>query len=260
MKSADLHTMARRYLTDRNQELHGQYAALPDEGRKRWGYTVEAKRIFPRYNLVAAMLVEVERLDPDDLPEPLATALVAAAETAHVATFGRTEAKAAGEERELFLSAVRLWENQELAVEPLGYRRVLTAEESAAWRVRVEDRWGLGETYWHPLLDEDVPDDVLVLRAESMWDGPGVRLVREALAGLGRRRVIELREPGDPDVEVDVELFEPTYTFAEGVWVDETLDWIAYASHESTVAFGGVLADLLRAGLAEYADWQRDRL
>jgi hypothetical protein len=40
-------------------------------------------------------------------------------------------------------------------------------------------------------------------------------------------------------------LFSPQYTGAEGLWADARHDWVAYASHESTVAFGGALADAL---------------
>jgi hypothetical protein len=53
--------------------------------------------------------------------------------------------------------------------------------------------------------------------------------------------VVELREYGAHYL-LDVDLFAPRYTGAEGVWTDETLDWLAYASHEGTVAFGGTLA------------------
>ncbi|PWK84672.1 hypothetical protein C8D88_108288 [Lentzea atacamensis] len=54
---------------------------------------------------------------------------------------------------------------------------------------------------------------------------------------------------------LDLDLFEPVYTGAEGVWTDDTLDWIAYASHESSVAFAGTLADRLRATWTDPDDW-----
>jgi len=66
-------------------------------------------------------------------------------------------------------------------VEPLGYRRVLSDEESAGWRCALEQPGA-----HHPLLTDDVPENVLVVHASAMWDGPGIRLVREALASRDR--------------------------------------------------------------------------
>ncbi|WP_330277891.1 hypothetical protein OG205_20795 [Lentzea sp. NBC_00516] len=34
------------------------------------------------------------------------------------------------------------------------------------------------------------------------------------------------------------------------------LDWIAYASHESSVAFGGTLAERLRTSWPSWAPWR----
>jgi hypothetical protein len=79
-----------------------------------------------------------------------------------------------------------------------------------------------------------------------MWDGPGAGLVRQALINRGGHRVTELREYG-VDYLLDIELFAPRYTGAEGVWSDHTLHWIAFASHHGTVAFGGTLMGGLRA-------------
>lgn len=83
-----------------------------------------------------------------------------------------------------------------------------------------------------------------MLREEAMWDGPGVDAVRAALRELGRHRVVELREDGSGYL-LDAHAVAPRYTLDEGIWTDEHLDWLAYASHEGTIAFGGVLAEAL---------------
>jgi hypothetical protein len=84
--SLTLHRAARRYLIERYDQLAREYAVLPDGGRAEDGfhYRPDAWRIFPRYHVVAAILVEVERLDPDRLPalNGLIDALVEAAEAA----------------------------------------------------------------------------------------------------------------------------------------------------------------------------------
>jgi hypothetical protein len=117
---------------------------------------------------------------------------------------------------------------------------VLTPEESSDWRARLAQRWGVQADSWHPMLAAPVPEDVLVLTEDSMWDGPGIDLVRQALTAKGGRRVAQLREYG-VDHLLDVQLVAPRYTGAEGVWSEHTLDWIAFASHEGPVAFGGTL-------------------
>jgi hypothetical protein len=193
-----LHDTARRYLAERYTEPAARYSRLPNHGRAADGYhyTDEAKAIFPRYGVVDAVLVEVERLDGDRLPgsSRLADLLVRAAGTAgpvFTDPAREIEAQAASEERDRFTRQVRVW--------------AATAH----------------------------------LRAEPVVDA-----FRHALDRLGVRRVIELREYG-PEYAVEVNLTAPRYTGAEGVWSDESSSWIAYASHEGTVAFGGTLVPVL---------------
>ena len=66
-----LHTAARRYLLDRFQELVDAYSQVPNSGRAADGfhYRDDAKDIYPRYNVLDAIRVEVECLDPDALPD-----------------------------------------------------------------------------------------------------------------------------------------------------------------------------------------------
>ncbi|GAB2663567.1 hypothetical protein GCM10009743_44980 [Kribbella swartbergensis] len=80
---------------DRYDKLSEMYAQLPNQGRGAGGllYSPGARRIFPRYNAVEAMLLEVERLDPDRLPDPHALAhahlrVADDAVTVHPATAG----------------------------------------------------------------------------------------------------------------------------------------------------------------------------
>jgi hypothetical protein len=262
--SVTLHVAARRYLMERYDELVDRYSALPDQGRAEngFGHHPEAWRIFPRYNVVAAILAEIERLDPDRLPEPagLLDRLVEAAATAR-SSFTEPEPNQVAvavmaEERLLFSSAVRGWAaRDDLRVRPLPYRRVLTAAESAARQRQLHRRWGLVERAWHPMIAAPTPPDVLVLTEASMWDEQAVAHVRAALRTAGAGRVTELHEYGE-DYLIDVDLVAPRYTGAEGVWSDDTLTWIAYASHEGTVAFGGHLATTLTTTWPDLDRWR----
>ncbi|PRX05980.1 hypothetical protein [Actinoplanes italicus] len=255
MDATTLHVTARRYLMRRDADLRAEYERLPGGGRQADGYTytTEAKRTFPRYNVVAAILVEVERLDPDRLPgvEDLGRALLTAAQVANSVftepPHGEIQAQAMADERRLFAANVQRWRKQStFRADPLPYRRVLTPQQGSTWRAALQRRWDVQDGLWHPMLGGPIPLDVLVLDEGSMWEDEGVDHVRQVLRGLGRSRVVELREYG-PDYLLDVMTLAPRYTGPEGLWTDEHHDWIAYASHEGTVAFGGVLAaNLLR--------------
>jgi hypothetical protein len=62
----DVHKAARRYLLDRWQELVDAYDRLDSGGRSRigFGYTRKAYKLFPRYNVVDAIRVEVDVSTP----------------------------------------------------------------------------------------------------------------------------------------------------------------------------------------------------
>ncbi len=139
---------------ERYDELVERDVALPNQGRAEggFGYRPEAWRIFPRYNVVAAILARVERLDPDRLPEPpgLLDQLVEAAATAQ-SPFTEPEsnevaAAVMAEERRLFSSTVlQQWAaGNDLPVRPLPYRRVLTSDESVTRQRQLHQRWGAG--------------------------------------------------------------------------------------------------------------------
>jgi len=259
--ASTLHRAARRHLIERYDELCRMYAKLPQR-RGSDGYSLRARRTFPRYKLVQAILVEVERLDPDHLPDlqSLATALDRAADTAQSLSTehsgGAVELEVMANERALFEAAVRTWLSvPDLDVEPLGYRRVLDPAESSTWRTRLAERWGVRATSWHPMLAEPVSPDVLVLTDAAMNSRQGITRVRDALRKLGCGRVVELREHG-ADYLLDLDLFVPTYNSAEGVWTDDSLDWIAFASHEGTLAFGGLMASTLPTVWKNLDDWR----
>lgn len=262
--SVTLHVAARRYLMERYDELADRYGELPNQGRAvdGYNYSPEAWLIFPRYNVVAAILEQVERLDPERLPEfsGLVETLAEAADTAQP-PFTQPEsnevaAKAMAEERRLFQTILQGWVTRaDLPVEPLPYRRVLTPAESAERQEQLQQRWGLEGRSWHPMLAGPIPPDVLVLAEASMWDEQKLAQVRATLLEMNGGRVTELREYG-ADYLIDIEMFEPQYTGAEGVWSDGTLTWIAFASHEGTVAFGGRLAAALEAKWIDLDQWR----
>ncbi|WP_394621534.1 hypothetical protein JNUCC0626_21295 [Lentzea sp. JNUCC 0626] len=260
MESATLHTMARRYLMSRNEKLHAEQSAALRRAAGPGGTLTE--RLDPRCEVVAALLNEVEKLDPEDLPplDQLVSALSTAATTAQsmfTTGLGPADAEASAGERALFRRSVKDWLRQDLVVEPLPYRRALGEDEALEWRRRIEARWGspLDGMEWHPIIGP-VPPDVLALDSDAVWEGPATELAQAALRDMGVRRVVEIREFAVTGYVLDLELFVPTNAGGpEGIWADDTMEWIAYASHEASVAFGGTLAERLRASWPDVADW-----
>jgi hypothetical protein len=71
-----------------------------------------------------------------------------------------------------------------------------------------------------------------------------VEQLREVLAERGADRILEFREFAERlsrDSEIDLSEFEPSYTSeGEGLWTTTpSLEWVTYASHESSLAVGG---------------------
>lgn len=264
-----LHVAARRHLMTRYDELVQAYNCLPNQARAADGYHYlpEAYEIFPRYNVVEAILVEVERMDPDRLPEledvgRLLTRAALTAQSPFTQESGnQVENRAIADERELFHATVLRWLSDGLSdgltstVQPLPYRRVLTDAEATERRAALERIWGLIGKSWHPMITRDIPPGSLIVREEAFWDGPGMEHVHAALREAGTRRVTELREYG-AEYQLDLAWFAPRYNGAEGVWSDDGLTWIVFASHEGTVAFGGDLAQMLTSTWDDLNDWR----
>lgn len=62
--------------------------------------------------------------------------------------------------------------------------------------------------------------------------------MRRILTAHGVTHLYEHREGGE-SYELSVSSFEPHYNGLEGFWSDKNLDWIIYASHESSITVGG---------------------
>src|ERR1044071_6268392 len=66
-----IHTAARRYCMDAHSKWCDEYARLAARGEDRendgYHYTPKARRTFPRYNVLAAILVAVETIEREAL-------------------------------------------------------------------------------------------------------------------------------------------------------------------------------------------------
>jgi hypothetical protein len=258
-----MHTAGRRYCMERRAFWCARYAEMVRAGGDRendgYHYTPEALATFPRYNVLAAIRVELEKLDPIQLPgvEETRELLVLAgriAQSGFTQAMGPIDARAMQEEREAFCRYIEELGLSDLAmVTPLPYRRALSAGESeAVWR-RLEIRWQISrdDHYWYPLSDS-APPEVAAFKADRFAEAATKKELQRILAGHGIERLWEMREDSE-NYELEVALFEPCYNGAEGFWSAGELDWIIYASHENSVTVGGWLLGEVKA---IWPEWQ----
>ena len=271
-----LHTAARRYTAEHAAKWGQRYSdLLADEDRARrrkglpepttYNYSQEALATFPRYQVLDAIHAAVEALTPSDLGSLDEAREVLAATGASAESIftrppnGEAEQRAMNEEREQFAQYIRGLSNEELAeVDALPYRRTLTqAESTRAWK-ELNERWGV-DGYWYPLdrpPDADPPPHTQAFTAEPFFEQDLQEHLRAALADLGVSRAWELRElDTDTNKEIELAVLEPVYTGAEGYWMDVSLAWLVYASHENSVTVAGerLLPELLR----RWPDWRQ---
>ncbi len=247
-------TAARRYCLERYSLWVQRYAAIIRErgDRAGSGYTPEAFNTFPRYNVLNAIRVDLERLNPETMGdfEAARELAVLAGETADDDftrnPSGAVERQAMAAERAALRDYVLGLTRDDLArVEPLPFRRVLGAGEARTFWEQLRARWQIAAGPWYP-LDSTPPPGVAAFDATAFDQALPPDRLQHLLHLRGVTRVYELREYG-PEYELEVALFDPQYNGAEGDWSSGDLDWIVYASHESSVTVGGWLLDEVKA-------------
>ena len=124
-----------------------------------------------------------------------------------------------------------------LSVEPLFYRRVLSEQESADIWKELSSRWRITDGYWYPLSNHK-PDNVEAFQDAYFEKEVGAEKLRAILLNRKIERIWEMRED-NKNYELELLAFDPYYNGAEGYWCDGNFDWIIYASHESSITFGG---------------------
>ncbi len=243
-----LHTFARRYCAERFRRWTEEYSRLAEAGRDHRGtdYTPEACGIFPRYNVLRAILLDVEELDSENLPpvNQLRELLRTAGLNANTPFTGQYQNPVAQQaetnERELFIEALGAANAVQLR-EPLPYRRVLRSSEVGLLRERLETTWGAPNGYWYPLGPKTHAS--LVALEINKIDEPNLQdRIREFLRHTGIRRVYELRESGRENYCLDADAAVFYYNGDEGFWTSDSDDWVVYCSHEQTITLGGTVA------------------
>jgi hypothetical protein len=249
--AAALHNAARRYCLEQITHWQQAYTKLGAAGNDRtskpgggWTYTEKAYGLFPRYNVLQAILSEVERAVPTDFDsiDTARTWLAKAAETAQnpftVSPNHPTEERAMAEERDAFVHFVEHSDDDDWwRSPPLPYRRVLKTDEADALYQGFCKRWG----QWQGGVAADQRREGECLTLHTDWVDAlsgHQQAIRSMLSKRGVTRLFEIREYGD-NYELDLQAACFSYNGAEGYWFVNDLDWMIYASHESSITFGG---------------------
>ncbi|TCJ18742.1 hypothetical protein EPD60_03000 [Flaviaesturariibacter flavus] len=233
-----LHTAARRYLQQQYNYWAGRYA------RERSGHTDTYSdsdyNLYPRYNVLAAILGEVERLTGragGNIETLRAQLRQMGAEAQSLLTGGdhnSIEEEAMREERERFIAWLDSVDDSSLAdVAALPYRRRLSEEEREALRGILYERWGYAGDYWEP-LEGLSPQPVCWVLQQYLSDEDRAQL-EMFIRTLAGARCYELTEDGI-DAEIDNSLVDTRNE--EMFYCDAAAEWIVYVSHEGTLAVG----------------------
>jgi hypothetical protein len=257
-----IHNAARHYCLNGIANWKKRYAELCATGGNQvtksdgsWEYTAEAYAIFPRYEVLEAILAEIETFSPTDFRSiSEASALLAAAADTAETQFTRFDNEialvSANDERRNFrtlVNSIRLDQCVKLPILP--FRRVLTEQQHKQLHYALRSVWG---NWYGGCADSKSPPANTTLHIAAMADPNSYTNLRTALIDHGINRVFELREWGC-GYELAVELGGFTYTGAEGFWTAGDLSWMVYASHESSITFGGSwLIEQMRAALPSF--------
>lgn len=265
-----LHTAARRYCADRFSTWASSYEQLQAKEnfhtekllQPGWTYSDDAYKIFPRYRLDSDIQVEIERLRPElaSTLEDLRGQLLRAADMAQLRLLQEfaegTARNAISAEADDYRAYVRVLVEADLRdVLPLPFRRVLSDDESKEMWAALRLKWNLDEDYWFPLKKGPLPEKIIAFHTDYFIPKNGAELLRSVLASRKVKTVFQLHEFGSPNYEIELESLVPRYANGgEQYCTSESMDWLVYASHESSLTIAGDW--LVEAFKSSWPDWQ----
>ena len=231
-------TLARRYCIENFRFWTNRYS-IENSGNNN-PYSDNDYNIFPRYNVLDAILKGVETLvgqSFESIDQCKCELKIIGQENQTPFTTGKQNAieKAAMlDERQKFITFLNeITSNIIENVEPLPYRRRLLEDEANQIRKELFKAWNFDGTYWEP-LDSRSPHPVVFFNKGNL-DKKDFEKIKQIIVDHNDR-IYEITEERW-DYEIDNSEFDPRCY--ETVYTNKTYDWIYYGSHENTVAFSG---------------------
>lgn len=236
-------TAARRYLKENFDYWTERYLKeRTGEDFPEYTYTDNDYNLFPRYNVLHAILGEVEtlvgqnQLNFEECKQALKGMGTKATSSLMEGAINNIEGTAMQEEREKFIDFIdHITPEQLKLVEPLPHSRRLSEEEKQTVRQALLTHWNFQGNYWEP-LEELSPQPFIFLMNENVTDSDYERII-SAIQKHAADYLFEITEDGS-DTEITPDLFKPDDCY-ETIYCDKSYDWIIYGSHEETIAFGG---------------------
>lgn len=268
-----LHTAARHYCQAQSNYWQQHSTELKQtQPRDPTRYQQMLLESYARANVLTIICTEIKRLDPDKLDDtettrdrilqvgrvaqehPLSPNMgqISTPQVVRL-TFGINVEDAIANEREAFCQYIKeLSDSQLKAIQPLPYERVLSPAESKTVWQQVRSRWHIIGPYWYPLSQCKMLD-IAAFDTEVFEAFCSSFSLIDLLSSHGINRVWELSDYGN-EYELDLSLVDPAFNGNENYWTSESLDWIIYASHESSMTIGGWLLESIKA---QWPDWEK---
>ncbi len=239
--SEALITAARRYLKENHRYWADKYSKERTGDDYPYSYTDNDYNLFPRYNVLSAILGKVETLVGQNHMqfETCKKELRHIGSTANSMFTADEENKISAnamlEERNKFTNFIENSTPRNLkSVEPLAYRRRLKEDESQKVRQILFEQWNFQGDYWEPI--EKLSPKPTIFLMKDIITKKDYSLIMEEIKKQVKGNLLELTEDGS-DSEIEFSLFHPDCY--ETIYCDRTFEWIVYGSHEGTLAFGG---------------------
>ena len=234
-------TLARRYCKNNYEFWCQEYEKKRSGNDYPYTYTDEDYNLFPRYNVLNAILLEVETLTGGEfsfLPDCRELLVLAGQIGETVFTTGKQNEiarRAMMEERNKFAAYIHQITEADLQdVEPLPYERHLRKTESAGIRKNLLQHWNFDGGYWEPIgTYSSKPVHFLAQENITPVDRERIKVFIAEIADGYLYRMTEWHV----DYQIENIFFE--FDSSETVYCDSNYDWIVYISHENTVTFGG---------------------
>lgn len=232
-------TLARRYCIDNFDYWATRYSKERTGSDNPYTYTESDYDLFPRYNVLRAILQNVELLVESSIsPEECRLRLKESGKNAET-PFTRepqndTSRASILDERNKFIAFIDTISQKDIeGAVLLPYKKRLTEKVAEGIVEKLNKKYGYDGS-WVPMR-KDYPTKAVWIDGTDLTPADAEKLI-SAINRKADKRLFEIKEDG---VHYELEVESLNLNCYETTYCDSTLGWILYGSHEATLAFGG---------------------